>query len=284
MSPCPESLLCTEETILSLISSLPSKTASGPDRISSFLLKAAASISLPLSHIFNLSIFSGLFPHEWKTSNIVPIPINVPLLPHPPLTFAPFLFWSLVSKLLEKHIHSILLDFCFNQNLIPPYQFGFLPSRSTTTALLYSSHKILSLLEVHPSVCGVFLDIKKAVNSVTHSPLLKLLQSYDFPPILVNWLHSYLINHSQSVVLNGISSFSKHVSSGVPQGSILGPLFFLLYINGVTNIPLSPNSHMILYADDIFLFKPVDSQYDFMQSFTILPKLSPPGSRQTSSL
>ena len=193
---------------------------------------------------------------------VVPIPKCSPPSSSPS-NFRPISLLSLVSKLLEKHVHSILLDFCFSQNLISPYQFGFLPSRSTTTALLYSSHKILHLLEAHPSVCGVFLDIKKAFDSVPHSPLLKLLQSYDFPPILVNWLHSYLINRSQSVVLNGISSSSKHVSSGVPQGSILGPLLFLLYINGVTNIPLSPNSHLILYADDIFLFKPVDSQYDF---------------------
>ena len=108
-------------------------------------------------------------------------------------------------------------------------------------------------------------------SSPSSKPLKSLWLCTPFPSsqastvlwFLVNWLHSYLINRSQSVILNGISSSSKHVSSGVSQSSILGPLLFLLYINGVTNIPLSPNSHLILYADDIFLFKPVDSPYDF---------------------
>ena len=153
---------------LSLISSLPSKTASGPDGISSFLLKATASISLPL------------FPHEWKTSNIVPIPKCSPPSSSSS-NFCPISLLSLVSKLLEKHVHSILLDFCFNQNLISPYQFGFLASRSTTTRL-YFTPPTRSSLSSKPILLYVeFSLILKKLDSVPHSPLLKLLQSYDFP-------------------------------------------------------------------------------------------------------
>ena len=104
---------------MSLIIDLPTKTASGPDSISSFILKStASSIASPaLSHIFNLSISSGLFPLTWKSSHIVPIPKSSPLSTSPS-DFRPISLLSLVSKLLEKHVHTILLDFCFQNDLI----------------------------------------------------------------------------------------------------------------------------------------------------------------------
>ena len=261
--PLDHTFLCTEDTVLKLIMSLPTKTASGPDSISSFMLKSSAhSISLPLSILFNLSISSGLVPLDWKISSIVPIPKSSPPSSSPS-NYLPISLLSLVNKLLEKHIHSILLDFSLSNNLISPLQFGFVPHRSTTNALLYSTHSIHSLLESNSSVCGVFLDLKKAFDSVPHQPLLDLLSSQNFPPLLLNWLHSYLLNRSQSVRLNGSSSSSQSVLSGVPQGSILGPLLFILYVNGITHLSLSLNCHLILYADDIFIFKPINSSHDF---------------------
>ena len=146
--------------------------------------------------------------------------------------------------------------------LISPYQFGFLPQQSTVSALLFSTHSILSLLESNPSVCGVFLDLKKAFDSVPHQPFLDLLASHNLPPHLLNWIHSYLLDRSQAAVVNGSTSPSLPVSSGVPQGSILGPLLFLIYINGVTDIPLSISSQLTLYADDIFIFRPISSPSD----------------------
>ena len=135
-------------------------------------------------------------------------------------------------------------------------------NRSTTTALIHSTHSILSLLETYPAVCGVFLDLRKAFDSVPHIPLLDLLSSVSLPPHLLNWIHSYLLNRSQRVVVNGQMSPPLPISSGVPQGSILGPLLFILYINGLTNLPLSPSTQLILYADDIFLFHPISSHSD----------------------
>ena len=176
--------------------------------------------------------------------------------------YRPISLLSLISKMLEKHIHTILSDFCISHNLISPRQFGFLPQRSTVSALLFSTHSILSLLESCQSVCGIFLDLRKAFDSVPHQPLIDLLASHDLPPHLLNWLHSYLLNRSQRVVVRGSTSSPLPASSGVPQGSILGPLLFILYINGLTNLPLSPLTQSVFYADDIFLFRPISSPAD----------------------
>ena len=111
------------------------------------------------------------------------------------------------------HKSSMLMKLASNNDLISPMQFGFLPSHSTTSALLYCAHSVLALLESNSSVCGVFLDLKKAFDSVPHSPLLNLLQSLNFQPILINWLHSYLLNRSRFVLLNGATSSSRPVSS-----------------------------------------------------------------------
>ena len=226
------------------------------------MLKAAApAIAFPLTHIFNLSISTGLVPLDWKSSLVVPIPKISPASSSPS-DYRPISLLSLISKMLEKHIHTILSDFCISHNLISPRQFGFFPQRSTVSALLFSTHSILSLLESCQSVCGIFLDLRKAFDSVPHQPLIDLLASHDLPPHLLNWLHSYLLNRSQRVVVSGSTSSPLPASSGVPQGSILGPLLFILYINGLTNLPLSPLTQSVFYADDIFLFRPISSPAD----------------------
>ena len=138
-------------------------------------------------------------------------------------------------------------------------QFGFRPGFSTETALLFATNSWFSSLEHGTSVCSVFLDLKKAFDSVPHRPLLNTLATLNLPSHLLCWIHSYLSNRSQRVKVSGCLSQPCQVLSGVPQGSILGPLLFLIYVNDITNVSLSPQSNLILYADDILYFHPVIS-------------------------
>ena len=100
----------------------------------------------------------------------------------------------------------------------------------------------------------MFFDFKKAFDSVPHRALIRKLEDLQVNQLLVKWIYSYLSDRKQQVVVGGSSSNTLPVLSGVPQGSVLGPLLFLLYINGITSITLSSNSHLTLYADDMLLY------------------------------
>ena len=118
-------------------------------------------------------------------------------------------------------------------------------------------------VEAGYEICAVFLDIKKAFDSVTHRDLLYVVKDTGLHPILLKWICSYLTNRSQRVVVDGTASSEDHAVSGVPQGSVLGPLLFLLYINSVTYLQLLQGSKLILYADDILLYKPIKTYSDY---------------------
>ena len=131
---------------------------------------------------------------------------------------------------------------------------------------LLSLHSFLSLIlgSLHLTpICAVFFDLHKAFDSVPHCPLLDTLSSFNILPTLLRWLHSYLCDRLQLVVVNGSSSLTTKVLSGVPQGSILGPLLFIIYINNVAKIPLHSHARLTMYADDILLSQPFKSASDF---------------------
>ena len=118
------------------------------------------------------------------------------------------------------------------------------------------------LLGKHKKIAAVFLDVRKAFDSVPHHMLIKSLSSIGIQGSLLLWLQNYLTSRSQQVVLDGFSSDPVAVTSGVPQGSILGPLLFNIFMNSISTVPLSANCHLALYADDILIYKPIDNSTD----------------------
>jgi len=260
---CPEELLCNEEEVYQLLSSLDVTKANGPDGISARMLKhTAASITPSITKLFNLSLCTGHVPSEWKQSLVVPIPKsnNNKDLPN---NYRPISLLSVLSKLLERHVHKLLADHLSTHHPLSNSQWGFSEGKSTVTALLTTTHEWFQSLEEGKEICAVFFDFKKAFDSVPHRPLVTKLQQMGVPDHVLLWIASYLTCRSQRVVVNGATSQSMPVLSGVPQGSVLGPLLFLIYIDGITSIPISSGTQTVLYADDLLLFRRISRQEDF---------------------
>ena len=195
--------------------------SSGPDGISARMLKSVAqSIAPSVARLVNQSIQSGCFPVFWKSSNIIPIPklgdsSN-------PKNYRPISLLPILSKFLERHVQHLLMHHVLENNILSESQWGFLSGRSTTSAQLSVTDSWHKHLEAGLEVCTIFLDLQKAFDSIPHRCLLSLLQQMDVHPILLKWLCSYLTSRVQKVVVNGESSSNIHVSSGVPQSSVLG--------------------------------------------------------------
>ena len=253
---------CTADKVLFLITSLDSSKANGPDGISAQMLKGTAlSIAPSLAKLFNISISQGHFPACWKTSSVVPIPKSASY--SEATNYRPISLLSIVSKMLERHFHQYITNHLNECHPLSNKQWGFQSGKSTITALLSVTHDWFQALEAGQEVCSIFFDLRKAFDSVPHRPLVDKLASLGLDAHTLSWITSYLTNRKQHVVVGGESSQDIPVLSGVPQGSVLGPLLFLLYIDDVSDILLSDGSTLNLYADDMLLYKPVKSIEDF---------------------
>ena len=180
----------------------------------------AESITPIIIALFNQSISMGIVPDQWKISLVVPIHKQGERAD--PSNYRPISLLPIISKVLEQHIASKLRSILS----ISDQQWGFTPGRSTTGAILSAMHDWHEHLDKGADVQSIFFDLQKAFDSVPHGPLIDKLISLNVPTALVSWISSYLYNRKQQVGVCGVNSDPVNVISGVPQGSVLGPLLF----------------------------------------------------------
>ena len=208
-------------------------------------------LSLQFEHLFNYIILTGIFPDKWKVSKVIPIKKknNCNAISN----LRPISILPVVAKTFELVLKSQMINFIESNNLLTDFQSGYRSKHSTTTAILKITNDILSMLDRKYVSILILLDFSKAFDSLNHDLLCsKLFNIFKFNENAVRLIESYLNNRSQKVYVNGLWSCAKTLSCGVPQGSILGPLLFSLFINDVTEVLSFCKYHM--YADDIQIY------------------------------
>ena len=249
------SLTLTPSEIESILKSLPLGKATGPDGIHNRVLRELArELSLPFSLLFNQSLRSGIFPECWKLSNVCPIPKSGDRSALS--NYRPVSLLCTIEKSFERAVFKHFYNHLHDNNVLTSLQSGFIPGDSTVSQLAYLYNAFCQALDTGKEVRVVFCDISKAFDRVWHEGLLLKLEAAGITGSLLTWFRSYLTNRKQRVVLPGVQSNWNYIRAGVPQGSILGPLLFLLFINDiVTDI----GSNIRLFADDTSLYMIVDN-------------------------
>ena len=239
------------EELMKLLKSLDTTKASDIYNFSPKMLKLAApAICLPLTIIFNQCLEEGIFPDLLKVAKV--IPVHKGKSTFDPSNYRPISLLPIISKLFEKLIYSRVYSFICDENILYKRQYGFQRNKSTELALLDLQSNIVDSLENKEIPCAIFLDFAKAFDTVNHEILLHKLEHYGIRGKTFDWFKSYLSNRKQCVSVNGVVSELQSIAHGVPQGSILGPLLFLLSINDITTT--SDVFKFFLFADDTSLF------------------------------
>ena len=233
----------------------------GPDCLHPRVLKELAEvISSPITDLMQISLNSGILPSGWKDGHITAI--HKKGNKSSPDNYRPVSLTSQICKLMESVIRDHIMDFFTGNNIISESQHGFVPGRSCSTQLLECLDRWTNALDQGKSADVVYLDFSKAFDSVPHQPLIRKLHALGIRGKILDWCESFLVGRRQRVVVNGSVSKWEPVKSGVPQGSVLGPLMFVVYIN---DMPEVASSIMKLFADDAKLYRDVDTPHDIEQ-------------------
>lgn len=233
--------------VTSIIHNFKTRKAPGYDLITNAILKKLTpkAISFIVS-IFNACIYNGYFPKSWKSAEI--IVFHKPNKPHDlPSSYRPISLLPTLSKVLEHVIKNRLVSFLEDNNIIPPHQFGFRRKHSATHQLLRISEKIVHGFENKMFTTAMFLDVAQAFDKVWHDGLNYKIRQIGTPKYISNLLQSFLEDRSFVVRINSTRSPSKKITAGVPQGSVLGPVLFSIYLH---DIIIPEDTTLALFADD----------------------------------
>lgn len=249
-------LVIREANVLEAIKYCSVNKGPGTDEVPmSFIREISTNITPPLTRLFNKSLSSGIFPAVWKRSIITPIfkkgnRCDV-------TNYRPISILNSFSKIFEKIVRDIVFDIV--KPILNPRQHGFIKKRSTTTNLIEYTEYISRSLNAGKEVHAIYTDFSKAFDTVDFSILIQKLELYGIHGTLLRWLESYLINRSLYVAIDGWKSGCFSPTSGVPQGSILGPLLFIIFINDLVR---DLSCEYLLYADDLKIFRVVNNVND----------------------
>ena len=264
-STCTDTLssfTCSTRDISKTVKKLRGNSSPGPDGITVLFLKnVIANIAGALCKVYNMSITEGVLPHDWKVAHIIPLFKKGD--PQLPLQYRPVSLTSVICKILERIIHSQMLEYIVRNNIIPHCQHGFLPKKSTTTNLLECLNDWTRNYDNNLSTDIIYLDYSKCFDKVCHSKLLLKLTNYGIIGPAHHWIENFLTNRVQHVKINNSVSESAMVISGVPQGTVLGPLLFLFYSADLPNEVL--HSDISIYADDTKLYKAIHNVNDCIE-------------------
>lgn len=254
-----ESLInITRERVLKELQIINPNKSPGPDGIHPMVVKnLAEELCDPIFMLFSKSLNQKKIPESWKIGNITPIFKKGDK--RLPMNYRPVSLTSVVGKVLEKFVRDAMVEHMEVNNLFAAEQHGFRHKHSCISNLLENMNYVTSELDEGHAVDSIYLDFRKAFDTVPHKRLLKKMEHYKFNPLIIEWVKDFLSNRMQRVVVNGTESSLKPVTSGIPQGSVLGPMLFLVFIN---DLPKCVESQCYIFADDTKVSRPVRNDKD----------------------
>ena len=248
----------TEENVSKILQNLKTDKSPGPDSLHPKLLnKLSKELAVPLTKIFTTSIKTNQIPTEWKKAKVSAIYKKGDKSQAG--NYRPVSLTSVVCKVMEKLVRDHIMKHMTNNDLFTEKQYGFMAGRSTALQLINVLDEWTEALDNDSSIDCIYMDFQKAFDTVPHKRLLNKLDAYGIGEDMIDWTRNFLADRVQQVSVNGKNSKWHKVTSGIPQGSVIGPLMFIIYIN---DLPESVKSTIYLFADDTKIFKVLKTPED----------------------